>query len=110
MNSLTSLSVYETMGDISARMVEAAREADWDRLVSLEREVAQLRSRLVFDDRVAPLSESERQRKIELIKRILADDREVRSYTEPWMDQVRVFLGTGGRGRDMRNAYGTGGR
>jgi len=42
---------------------------------------------------------------VHLIKRILADDRKVRSFTEPWMEQVRRFLGDATPGRNARSMY-----
>lgn len=102
------LGLYETMGRISAQMVEAARANNWERLVALERDVVGLRRKLEAGDIQAPLTAEERARKIALIRRILADDAEVRCQTEPWMEQVRKFLGNGARGRNVRHAYGSG--
>ncbi|MCK7498330.1 MAG: flagellar protein FliT [Comamonadaceae bacterium] len=76
-------------------MVEAARANDWDRLTNLEQDVARLRDTLAANDSQpapAPLSPEERAWKVQLIRRILADDAEVRSYTEPWMNNVRKYL------------------
>ena len=60
-------------------------------------------------DAQARLSESERERKVHLIKRILADDRKVRSFTEPWMDHVRRFLGVATPGSNLRSTYSAAG-
>lgn len=90
-----TLALYETMREISGRMVEAAREADWPQLVALEQDVAHLRDTLVAAPPAPalPLTEAERARKMELIRQILADDAEVRSYTEPWMASIGRFVG-----------------
>ena len=106
---MSALRLYETMCDVSTRMVEAARANDWDRLTTLEQDVAALRDTLAVNDlqgAPAPLSPEERTRKVQLIRRILADDAEVRSYTEPWMNNVRKYLGAGARSRSVRQAYG----
>lgn len=102
----TLISLYEEMGALSARMVEAARANDWDALVSLERSVAVLREALTNDDDNSSLSETEREQKTRLIQRILEDDAEVRRHTEPWMEQVRQFLGGPARKRRVERAYG----
>lgn len=102
---MSTLGLYETLSAISGDMVLAAETGDWDRLIELERSVARLRDRLSAEDARAGLSESERERKIHLIKRILADDRKVRSYTEPWMEHVRRFLGDASPGRGIRGTY-----
>lgn len=102
---MNTLKLYETLSGISGDMVHAAETGNWDRLIELERTVARLRDRLSAEDAQAKLTESERNRKVHLIKRILADDRKVRSYTEPWMDHVRRFLGDATPGRDIRSTY-----
>jgi len=100
----TQISLYQEMSALSARMVEAARANDWDTLITLERSIAALRNSLLADD--DNQSASELKLKSQLIQRILADDAEVRRHTEPWMEQVRKFLGSDARRRDPEQAYG----
>lgn len=102
---MSGLALYESLGVLSAQMVEAANACDWDRLVSLERDCAGLAHHLEKKEPL-PLSEAERARKRALIRQILADDAEVRRHTEPWMEQVKQFLGGGARERTIRRAYG----
>ena len=107
----TALELYETMSDLSGRMVQAAQENDWDSLGELERQVAGLRDRLIVSDPVsdAPKMDADtRARKVALIRKILADDREVRSHAEPWMDAVRNMLAGNSRQRAVQAAYGVG--
>lgn len=101
------IGMYETMDQISVRMVEAAQANDWDRLVELERNVAQLRESLRGNEQPTMLSMEDRSRKIRLIHRILDADAEIRRYTEPWMAQVRTFLGNAARERNLRQSYGS---
>jgi flagellar protein FliT len=94
------------MSALSAQMAEAAAACDWDRLVALEQDCAGLAHHLEANGEPIPLSETERALKRDLIRRILADDAEVRRHAEPWMEQVRQFLGGGARERTVRRAYG----
>ncbi|MDP1653639.1 MAG: flagellar protein FliT [Rhodocyclaceae bacterium] len=106
---MNSLALYESMSTLSAQMVEAAAACDWDKLVALEQDCAGLARRLEVISEIgepARLSDVERACKMDLIRRILADDAEVRRHAEPWMEQVRQFLGGGARERTMRRAYG----
>jgi flagellar protein FliT len=103
---VSSLALYESMSTLSAQMVDAAVACDWDRLVALELDCAGLARHLEADGEPIPLSETERTRKRDLIRRILADDAEVRRHAEPWMEQVRQFLGGGARERSVRRTYG----
>lgn len=86
---------YQEMSALSARMVDAARTGDWDGLILLEQHVAQLRDDLIADGRSAveaadSLSQADRLRG--MIQQILEDDAEIRRHTEPWMENVRMFL------------------
>ncbi|MBL8483882.1 MAG: flagellar protein FliT [Rhodocyclaceae bacterium] len=87
---MQDLAFYETMSDLSGKMVRAAQANDWDRLVELERSVAGMRDRL--DPLPMPAPQPERERKIHLIRKILEDDAEVRRHTEPWLEATRKFL------------------
>lgn len=102
---MSTLALYETISGISGDMADAAAAGDWDRLVQLERSIACLRSQLCVEDSHAKLTADERDHKVDLIKRILADDRKIRSYTEPWMEQVRRLLGQATPGGDIRGGY-----
>ena len=102
---MSALTLYETLSDISGHMVLAAETGDWDRLIELERTVVRLRDKLSRADGNNGLSDAERARKAQLIKGILADDRKIRSFTEPWMENVRRFLGDASPGRDARKLY-----
>lgn len=102
---MSTLNLYEALSSISGDMVNTAEAGDWDRLIELERKVARLRNRISVEDAQTRLTEPERERKVHLIKRILADDRKVRSFTEPWMEHVRRFLGDATPGRDIRSTY-----
>lgn len=102
----SQIAIYEEMTALSARMVEAAQKNDWDVLIALERSVAALRQTLVAEDDNSRLSASEIEQKRELIQRILDDDAEIRRHTEPWMEQVRKFLGSGAQRKRVERAYG----
>ncbi len=103
---MSTLALYESMSAISTQMVEAASACDWERLAALEKDCAGLARHLEAGGEPIRLSDAEKTRKRDLIRRILADDAEVRRHAEPWMEQVRQFLGGGARERSVRRAYG----
>lgn len=102
------IEIYEQMCALSARMVVAARAGDWQCLIDLERAVAGLRDTLVQEAAAGSADPREAARKRALIQRILHDDAEVRRHTEPWMEQVRRFLGGNLRKRQVDRACGAG--
>jgi flagellar protein FliT len=101
------IAIYEEMRELSARMVEAARANDWSRLAALETSVASLRDTLRREgEDNAGMTTGEAERKASLIRSILDDDAEIRLHTEPWMEQVREFLGRTAKKRQVDRAYG----
>ena len=102
----SQIDIYEEMSALSARMVEAAQANDWENLIALEKSVVALRRLLEVDDDNSRLSAREVELKRTLIQRILDDDAEVRRHTEPWMEQVRQFLGGSARRKQVEGAYG----
>jgi flagellar protein FliT len=80
------LSMYENIAGLSNQMAAAARMGDWDGLSKLEARCA-TEARAVTTG-VPALSGAPRMRKIDLLKQILANDREIRDIADPWMNQV----------------------
>jgi flagellar protein FliT len=100
-----NLSLYRAMEQLSLQMVSAASKHDWDELASVQAQVAALRDELVTCDNMV-LNEDQIAEKRYLIQQILTADAEVRRHTEPWMEQVRRYLGVGATQRRVEHAYG----
>ena len=86
MTSSEVLSMYENIAGLTNQMAAAARMGDMDRLGKLESQCA-AESRAVSTG-VPALGGAQRLRKIDLLKQILANDREIRDMTDPWMNEV----------------------
>lgn len=106
MNNQEIITLYETVAEITGRMLAAARKADWDQLAALESLCSSHVQALRNGASPAPLAGEARDRKIELINKILADDREIRSLTEPWMTQLVALMNSAGTERKLSNTYG----
>jgi len=85
------IDVYENVSQLTRQMLAAARSRDWDTLHRLERDCASQVS-VLRDGQPHPLSGELRARKVRLLQSILADDREIRTITEPWMDQLSLLM------------------
>jgi flagellar protein FliT len=86
MTSTEVLSMYENIAGLTNQMAAAARMGDWDGLSKLESQCAS-EARAVGTG-VPALGGAPRMRKIDLLKQILANDREIRDVTDPWMNTV----------------------
>ena len=85
MTSSEVLSMYENIAGLTNQMAAAARMGDMDRLGKLEGQCA-IEARGAGN--VPALNGGQRLRKIDLLKQILANDREIRDVTDPWMNSV----------------------
>jgi flagellar protein FliT len=83
MTSTEVLSMYENIAGLTGKMAVAAQIGDFDALDRLENQCAAAAVPAIGG--VTKLEGAARQRKIDLLKQILANDRAVRDVTEPWL-------------------------
>ncbi|MBS1197799.1 MAG: Flagellar protein FliT [Proteobacteria bacterium] len=84
------LESYQSLLSLSERMVEMAREQDWDNLVALENERTVLSAKL--PPSLATLQPNETPAIADAIKRILECNGVIQEHVEPWMAQVSTLL------------------
>lgn len=101
------LDIYGSIAVKTGEMLQAAQGSDWDRLIALEHDCRALIETLARTDAGAGTGARFVQRKIEFIRKALADDAEIRKLTEPWMDRLQVYLGDARQERRLRRAYET---
>ena len=102
------LQTYDAMSVKSAQRVEAARNNDWDRLVALEKDCSALVATLKQVDKAPRADAGYVPRKLALIRKVLADDAEIRRHTEPWMARLQSYLGSARREQRLPHAYAGG--
>lgn len=100
------LTVYAEMADLTERMLDAATRSEWDQLVELEQRCAAHVRTLQSDEGQQPLVGEQRERKVELIRKMLSADRKIRDITMPWMAQLSALINNTGTERRLANAYG----
>ena len=86
MTSTEVLSMYENIAGLTKKMVVAAQVGDWKSLDRLENACAA--QSVATLGGVPALEGNARQRKIDLLKQIMANDRAIRDVTEPWMGRL----------------------
>jgi flagellar protein FliT len=106
-NAEQVIAIYEDMSALSAQMLSAARARDWEHLVALEARCAGHIRTLRDGDGPAALNGADRERKIGLIQKILADDRAIRDITEPWLAELSALMTSTRVERKLNNAYGS---
>lgn len=106
MNPSQVISNYESLSALTSQMREAAIHGNWDTLISLEQQCTQHVTGMKPADMETSLDESSRQRKIQLIKKILTDDAEIRNLTESWMGQLQRIMQSNRQEQRLHQAYG----
>jgi flagellar protein FliT len=106
MNNEEIISLYESVATITEQMLAAARSADWEHLTALESHCASHARTLEKCETMTALSGSMRVRKLTIIQKILANDREIRNLTEPWMAQLSSLMNNTCTERKLFMTYG----
>lgn len=100
---------YERIASLTAAMLDAARDAQWDLLLQLENECREVFSDLVAAADNPPATHEAQRRKAALIQQVLADDAEIRKLVEPWVAELGQWLGVNTRNHRLRDTYSPGG-
>lgn len=106
MNPEDAILIYEDVADITTQMLHAARQAQWDDLVHLEQHCANRVHSLMEHEAPIKYPANMRSRKLSLLRSILADDREIRDLTEPWMQQLSKLLQNTRTEQKLSSTYG----
>ena len=96
---------YEVLSSLTAQMREAAVQNKWDDLVELQKQCSQRVASMKVQDASTPIDENIRLQKVALIRKILADDAEIRNRTDPWMAQLQRIIKSVGQERRLLEAY-----
>jgi flagellar protein FliT len=106
MTSHEILSLYESVAVNTDKMLAAAKSQNWEELTRLETVSAEYIQILRNAEKLEPLSGADLEKKIASIKKILADDREIRNLVEPWMAKLSAMLNSNGKAKKLSQAYG----
>lgn len=106
MKSTELIDLYENVAVITDQMLHAARQRNWELLTKLEQNCSSTVAIIQQNETPTVLSEELRERKIRTIKKILADDKEIRNITEPWMAELSNLIRSNGTARKLNQAYG----
>lgn len=106
MNTQTTvLHHYESIAEASAKMLAAARAADWDALITAESECARHIEALRGAAAAMPLEAAADRRRHDIIRTVLAHDAEIRNLTQPWMEKLELLLHDASAGRRVEQTY-----
>ena len=86
---------YEAIAQSSCAMLAAARANDWIEVERLEERCGALIAILkAADERPGSLSAADDQRRMHLLRQILADDASIRGQAETWLEPIVPLIST----------------
>ena len=84
---------YEQIAQASQSMLDAARNSDWDEVERQEERCRALVASLKAASVASPLLRpQDNRRRMELLRRMLAADAEIRGRSEPWLRQLEQLI------------------
>ena len=101
------LDTYEHLAEVTGRMREAAKQDDWEQVVTLESECSKVYSVLMSSHEADPLDEEYVRRKSELLCKLLEDDAEIRERISGQLTNIWRLIDGRGRVEQLSSAYGT---
>ena len=99
------LKQYDSIAELSGRMLQAARRNDWDAVVAEEKRCRALVNAIESGGAPA-LSANEQSQKLVIIRKLLADDAEIRNLAQPWLQHLENVLSSSGNSRKLDTSYG----
>lgn len=97
---------YESVAQFAERMLQAARQGQWDELVELEQQRAAVLSELMADAAQGAIPDEAGDQVAGLIGAILEKDAECTALARAWQDELKSLLGSMGAERKISQAYG----
>lgn len=82
------LNCYREIEASSRRMLEAARQAQWNEIREIEQVCALQIRELKWKSRTLTLEAKDSAEKMQIMLRILKMDAEIRDLAEPWIDSI----------------------
>lgn len=97
---------YEGVALLAGKMLEAARQGQWDELVELEQQRAAVLSELMADAAQGAIPGEAAEQVAGLIGAIVEKDAECTALARAWQDELKALLGSMGAERKIFQAYG----
>jgi flagellar protein FliT len=99
------IAIYENVSAITSQMLLAAQQKDLARLAVLESQCAQQIDIIKNRGPLSPVAGVLRERKIDLLKKILQDDRLIRNVTQPWLTELQALIQNTGNQNKLARHY-----
>ena len=106
MSALRVIANYKALSSLTDRMREAAQRSEWETLINVEQQRGALVAAMKPLDAETLLDDSARQRKNALITSVLAQDAEIRTLVQAWMNECELSMQSNAQELRLLRKYG----
>ncbi len=97
--------IYENVRHITSQMLDAAQHRDWEQMAALEQQCSAQVETIKAADALETLTGELRDKKAQLIRDILENDRAIRDITDPWLNELSTLITNLGTQRKLEMSY-----
>ncbi len=101
------LAAYQNLWLLTRKMLDAARNGDWDALIESELKRNALVERMMGQNEPSIMNTLEQQKSGEIMRNILAADTEIKTLAEAWKGELQEILGSIDIEKKLNKAYET---
>lgn len=105
MNEKLALDLYAKISATTSQMLAAAQEQDWDLLCELEKSCSDYTEKLKALNANLSVNQMMQNKKMNYIKDILENDRQIREIVSPWMKRLNGLINHSSTERKLTRAY-----
>lgn len=105
MSAKLILELYAKISAVTSQMLAAAQDQDWDLLCELEDNCTEYVERLKAIEVNHPNEMDFSNKKIQHVKNILENDRQIREIVSPWMRKLNGLINHSSTERKLTRAY-----
>lgn len=105
MSTKLALDLYAKISATTSQMLAAAQDQDWDLLCELEDSCTAYVERLKALENNGRIGADIAGKKIDYVKSILENDRQIREIVSPWMKKLNGLINHSSTERKLTRAY-----
>lgn len=105
MTAKLALDLYAKISATTSQMLAAAQDQDWDLLCELETNCAGYVEKLKSIEVNGLTNELTSNKKVNYIKSIMENDRQIREIVSPWMQRLNGMINHSSTERKLTRAY-----
>lgn len=106
-NACALIAHYDALASLSHQMRQAAEQAQWEQLIKLEQQYRHHINLIKAAFENTTPDDATRLKLMQIIQSLLADDAQIRSRTENWMEELKHIIHNNKQEQRLNQSYGS---